>query len=39
MVKVRVKKVIKIHLTTGHEGPIFIEIRSGEYVRVCKLTI
>jgi hypothetical protein len=25
------KKVIKVYLTTGHEGPIFIEIRSFEY--------
>jgi hypothetical protein len=39
MVKGKGKRAIKAHLTTGHEGPILIEIRSVEYVRVCKLTL
>jgi hypothetical protein len=31
------KKVIQVHLTAGHEDPIFMKMRSFEYVRVCKL--
>jgi hypothetical protein len=39
VVKGKCKEVIKIHLTTGHGSPIFVEIRSFECVRVCKLTL
>jgi hypothetical protein len=39
MVKVEGNKVMKVYLNTGHEGPIYIEIGSDEYVRACKLRL